>query len=208
MLNTDHAPTTRFWNPERKAWAVMLVAFGIFCALAWTTTRVLYHYAIRPSDRIVRAMVVQPDAVFVQRADRVQTVGSPMADKISTGDRITTSTGAWPGIVARLATRPGDGRILARDECADRQPRSLQFALQLDEGQVVVELQRDDQPLYFTTKTLAQEIELTAPGRYRLRVLTPTAKTTAAAERSTRASGRGRQRKRHCAYRRNIDRSR
>lgn len=185
MLNTDHVPpTTSFWNPERKAWTVMLLAFAIFCGMAWTTTKVLYRYAFLPEQRLVRATVVQPDDVFVQRADRVQSVRLGDGGQINMGDRITTSVSAWPGIVARLQFDQGTVALWpatnVRIETRDRES----LRLLLEEGQVLIDLQRQDQPLYFTTKMLAQEIKLAAPGRYRLRLLSPSAKTTAAAERS------------------------
>jgi hypothetical protein len=185
MLNTDHVPPrASFWHPERKAWTVMLLAFAIFCGLAYTGTRALYRFALLPEQRSILATVAQPDAVFVQRATRVQSVVLANGEQINAGDRITTSDKAWPGIVTRLHLDQGTVALWpATNMLVEARDRSgMRFVL--EDGQALIELQADDEPVYWTSKSLAQEVELQAPGRYRLRVLSPTATTTAAAERS------------------------
>jgi hypothetical protein len=191
MLKANHVPpaaTRQFWSPQRKAWAVLLSAFSIFCMLVSVTTYAGYRYATTPRVRTMTALVVQPNAAFLQRSGLVRTEMLERDTVVAIGDRITTSPTSPTGVVARLriddssiALWPGTTMLVEQDESGAARPR-------LEEGQALIDLPRGGRSLFITGPSLPRQVELTAPGRYRVRRLSNNPPITAIAE---QASGTG-----------------
>ena len=186
MLEADHLPpatATPFWRPERKAWAIMLAAFAIFCALASVTSSMLYRLALAPRPERVTAHVANSDVAFLQRAGLIRSEMLVDGTPLSAGDRVSTTPNGPPGIAARLQLGrgvvglwPGSGVLI---EQRDRET----VRLRLEGGQALIDLPVAGRSLYVTAPPLAQEVELAAPGRYRVRIFAREGLVTAVAER-------------------------
>ena len=186
MLKADRLPPAtgeRFWRPERKAWAILLSAFALFCMLAWTTASMAYQLAVTPKTRTITARVVQPDAAFVQRAGRVREERLVDGSPLSVGDRVFTSQNGPAGIAARLHAGGGTVALWPSTSMLVEQRDQGVLRLKLEEGQALIDLPRAGPSLFVSAGSLAQEVEMQAPGRYRIRGLSDKAITTARAER-------------------------
>lgn len=186
MLKADqHIPPTAarpFWNPQRKAWTVLLSAFAIFCTLVSTATYAGYRFVTAPQERSVTAQVVQPNAAFLQRSGLLRTEMLENDSALSAGDRITTSAEGPAGIAARL--RVGSATVaLWRGSAVLVEPDESGGArLNIEDGQALIDLPQDGHSLFITAASLPQQVELIAPGRYRIRKLSNTPPITAIAE--------------------------
>ena len=184
MLKTEHIPPTTgetFWRPERKAWAVLLGAFAVFCGLVTTMVYGGYQVIAAPRTRTVSIQVMQSNSVTLQRSGMMR---SEMLEKnmdLGVGDRVSTVDGP-AGVAASL--RIGDAYValwplttILVEQDDQNSPR-----LRLEGGQAVISLPRNGRSLYVTGASLTQQVELTAPGRYRIRELALDNPVTAIAE--------------------------
>jgi hypothetical protein len=171
-----------FWNPQRKAWTVLLSAFAIFCTLTSAASYAAYRFVTSPKEHNVTAQVVQSNAAFLQRSGLLRTEMLEHDSVLSAGDRITTSAEGPAGIAARL--RVGSATVaLWRGTAVLVEPDEPGGArLNIEDGQALIDLPQDGPSLFITAVSLPQQAELTAPGRYRIRKLSYTPPITAIAE--------------------------
>jgi hypothetical protein len=185
MLKADHYPRTarqRFSRTERTAWAIMLLAFAVFCSLASATAYAGYRVITAPAAPTVMAQRVDLVASSIRRVG--STRKEVLADSLtlSIGDRMIVDSGP-PGVGARLLTGDAivglwpDSTMLVEESDAGK------LRLRLEEGQALVDLARPETALIVAADALAHEVELKGPGRYRLRWLSNNGMITAVAER-------------------------
>ncbi len=184
MLKTEHIPPTTgetFWRPERKAWAVLLGAFAVFCGLVATMVYGGYQVLAAPQTRTVTVQVTQPNSVTLQRSGMTRSEMLEQSSKLGVGDRVSTVDGP-AGVAASL--RVGDAYValwplttILVEQDDQKSPR-----LRLEGGQAVINVPRDGRSLFVTGASLTQQVELTAPGRYRIRELAHDNPVTAIAE--------------------------
>jgi hypothetical protein len=196
MLKTER-PVTQTQalakRPERVAWAIMLSAFAIFCLLTLVGGMLAYRWLNQPPVGVLRAEVQQTLAAQVQPAGLVRQVRLETGAELNPGDRIEVSQEAAPGPATTL--RFGSAAIqLWAGANVQIGPFGRQWndpttaRLQLQSGQMLIEIARDDQRIEVRVGQNAQPIVLEGSGRYRVRIIEKTSPTTALAEQSdTRA---------------------
>jgi hypothetical protein len=188
MLEADqHLPpatTGSFWKPQRKAWAVLLSAFAIFCTLASATAFAGYRYVTAPRANIVTAVVVLPNALYLQRAGLLRTEILEADSALAVGDRLTTGESGPPGVIAGIGIGSARVGLWQKTAVLVEEDESAGARLRLEDGQALIELPQDARSLFITATALPQQVELLAPGRYRIRRLADNTPITAIAERS------------------------
>ena len=188
MLKADHrlppAATEPFWRPERKAWAVILLAFALFCIFISTAMYTGYRVATAPQTRSVTAQVVQPDAAFLQRSGMLRSEILEDNSQLAVGDKIFTTSATGPaGVAARLRVGRANVALWPATTILVEQGSHGEARLRLEAGQALIDLPEEGESLFVTAAALPQEVELTAPGRYRVRELSDKSTITALAER-------------------------
>lgn len=184
MLKADRLPPAarQSWRPERKAWAVLLSAFAIFCLLSSATVYGGYRWMTGPRPRTVTAQIVEPSTALLKRSGLVRSEVLVDNSRLSMGDRVIIPEGP-PGIAARLNTGGATVALWPLTSMLIEESAGGQVRLRLERGQAQIELPGSGPSLVVATPQLAEEVELTAPGRYRIRWLDETSLTTARAER-------------------------
>jgi hypothetical protein len=186
MLETDRLPPAvsgQFWRPERKAWAIILSAFAIFCILTSATAYAGYRMVMGPKSPSVTAQVDPPSTALLQRAGTARS--EVLVDKtpLAQGDRVIIPEGP-PGIAARLHRGGATIALWPASSVLAERSTSGQLRLRIESGQALVELPLPGPSVFLAASKLANEVELTAPGRYRVRWLSDKGMVTALAERS------------------------
>ncbi|HSH82994.1 MAG TPA: hypothetical protein VLA19_31050 [Herpetosiphonaceae bacterium] len=184
MLEADRgtAVVPGFWRPERKAWAILLGAFVIFCALASVVTYTGYRYAAASDLPMMVARTVQPHVVFRQPAGFVRREILDENGPIGPGDRVIVSPEGPSGIGARLLLRNAAVALWPGTSVLVEEGPYDSLRVSLEEGQIVLDVRGNGPSLFVASASLPQEVELTAPGRYRLRKFTQDQTTTALSE--------------------------
>lgn len=184
MLKANRAlPTSagRSSPVERRAWVILLSAFAIFCTLASATAYAGYRWAVAPAPITVTAQIAAANTALVMRAGLTRAEELVDNTTLKVGDRAIVPEGP-PGVAARLQTANGTvGLWPLTRMLVETGGRGL-LRLKLEEGQALIEL-RPGPSLFIAAAPLAQEVELTAPGRYRIRWLSDKTTLTALAER-------------------------
>lgn len=190
MLKTER-PATQTQaidkRAERLAWAIILVAFGVFCTLLLTGGTVAYRWLSRPEIGLLRAEVEQPLPVQVQRAGLVRKEILRHGAELNPGDLIQVSQEAAPGPASTL--RFGSAAIaLWGGTSVQIGPFGRQWndpttaRLQMESGQMLIEIAENDQRIEVRVGQSMQPIVLQGRGRYRVRIIEKTSPTTALAE--------------------------
>ncbi len=185
MLKADRIPPTTatpFWRPERKAWAILLAAFIIFCMLASTTGYAIYRAAADPRAPSITARVVHPDVSYLQRAGLRREEMLVDGSQLAVGDRVRISPMGPPGIATRLQIDDAVVALWPASALEVEQRDRGTLRLRLQSGQAVMELPSGARTLFVAADPLAQDLELAAPGRYRIRMLATEGMTTARSE--------------------------
>jgi hypothetical protein len=196
MLKTDQpakaAPITRRY--ERIAWALLLVAFGMFCGLLFLGGQYTYRWLTREPAGVLRVQLQQPLAVQVQRSGLVKLEVLQGSDgELFAGDRIIVRREATAGPASTL--RFGSAAITLwagtdlRVGAWGKQwndPAAANARLELSEGQILVELSDTYQTIEvdIDDKLGGHPVVLNSPGRYRVRVIDDTNPALALAERT------------------------
>lgn len=185
MLEAKKVPPNTadsFWRPERKAWAVMLSAFAVFCLIGSFVLTSFYRFAFESKPWTLATQVVQPDAAALLRSGFTRAEMLVDGSNLHVGDEIRVSATMRAGIAVRLLT---DGAVIGLWPATNvlvEQNAGGNLRLRVESGQAVIELPKEGRSLFVTGQHLAQEFELTAPGRYRIRELDDMSTITARAE--------------------------
>ncbi|GAC1363854.1 MAG: hypothetical protein NVS4B8_13460 [Herpetosiphon sp.] len=171
-----------FWSPARKAWAIITIAFLVFCAGAGAGTRAVMTIVRTPVRPALRVLVQQPESVLIRPAGLLQANPAGQDDALNVGDTLITAEKAYPGVVGVVKLAPGTISLWANTQLNVQQRRgtSVPTKLKLHRGQVMIVLPTAGEPLEVETND--GTIKLAAPGHYRLRRLALDAPTTAVAE--------------------------
>lgn len=192
MLKTDqpvpHSATAN-QRVERTAWAIMLMGFALFCLIVTGSGMLLWRYMLRPPEGKVAVRVEQNLAVLVQRSGFIRQEvfdGRPL----DSGDRIIVSDDAVPGPAATLSFGSTAIRLWGGTDVMVggfgqqwNDPTGASARFNLQRGQITIEVAGGTQTVEIGLGSGAKSVAL-GQGRYRLRILDPESKTTAAAERS------------------------
>ena len=193
MLKTERPvphTTTANQRVERIAWATMLMGFALFCLIVLGSGVLVSRYALRPAVGEVEEVVVEQNlAVLVQRSGIVRQEvynGEPL----ESGDRIIVIDEAVPGHAATLKFGSAMLQLWAGTDLLVgsfgqqwNDPAGATARFTLRRGQIAVDIAEDGETVEVGLGSGAKPVVLTQ-GRYRLRILDPNSKTTAAAERS------------------------
>ncbi len=185
MLKTDRLPpqaAEEFWRPERKAWAILFGAFAIFCAICSASVYAGYQLAVAPRGRTVTAELVQPNTAFLKRAGLVRSEMLDDNTSLSLGDRVIVPEGP-PGPAVRLHVEGATVSTWPTSSILVEESDHRMVRLRLEQGQALVDLPLAGPSLFVAAAPLAHEVELTAPGHYRVRWLSETGTITARSER-------------------------
>lgn len=192
MLKTERPvphSTTANQRVERIAWSIMLMGFALFCLIVLGSGVLVSRYALRPSVGDVNVQVEQNLAVLVQRAGilRLEVFNG---EPLDSGDRILVIDEAVPGHAATLSFGSATLQLWAGTDLLvggfgqqwnDPAGATSRFILQ--RGQVAIDIAGGSETVEVGLGSSAKPVVL-KQGRYRLRILDPNAKTTAAAERA------------------------
>jgi hypothetical protein len=143
-----------------------------------------YRLITSPRPHLVTAQVVQQNVAFIQRAGLIRTEMLEHDSALAVGDRITTSAAAPAGVVTRLKVGNANVGLWRATAVLIEHDEPTGARLRLEDGQALIELPQDGRSLFLTEASLPQQVELTAPGLYRIRKLSNNTPITAIAERS------------------------
>ena len=160
----------------------MLSAFAIFCLLVATGVTAAYRYSTTPRTRPIMALVEQPNAAFLRRSGLVRTEMLVDRSSLSLGDRVIISPLSPSGIAARLQTGGASIALWPATSALVEQNDRGALRLRFEGGQAMVDIPAEGRSLFVSAGSLPQEVELTAPGRYRVRELSDQSPITARAE--------------------------
>lgn len=184
MLKADHQQAERtFWSPARKAWAVLLTAFAIFCLLSATTVVAVGRWLRMAELPHLTTALAQPVTVLIQRAGMVMPVEMQPSDELRAGDQLIVNN-AGPGVAATTQLVPGELAVWAKTsiEVLSFVPNET-LRLGLVRGQALITLPSGGRAVEITAPKVS--VALTAPGLYRVRRLSAESLTTAASEYSS-----------------------
>jgi len=195
MLKTERPvphSTTANQRVERIAWAIMLMGFALFCLIVFGSGVLISSYVRRPAVGEVNVLVEQDLAVLVQRSGSVRQEvynGDPLDDPLDSGDRIIVNDQAVPGHAATLSFGSAAIQLWAGTDLLvggfGRQwndPAGATARFTLQRGQILIDIAESNETVEIGLGTGTHPVVL-KQGRYRLRILDPDSKTTAAAER-------------------------
>lgn len=174
-------------RPERIAWAILFAGFAIFCVVGIGGSVLAYRWWTRPPLGVIRAEVDQSLAVRVQRAGLVRLELLEDGKELNPGDRIAVSAEATPGAAATLrfgsaAVALWGGTNMQLGTFGRQWNDPTTARLQMDSGQMLLEINQDDQRIEVSTGPDSRPIVLQGRGRYRVRIIEKTSPTTAIIE--------------------------